>query len=79
MVHRAFSERLNQELDEMGLPEQDLERVEAFSKLIKTPKFQASSILHGEMLPSHALLKTIAEELEVSIEWLINGDASAKH
>jgi hypothetical protein len=31
------------------------------------------------MLPSHALLKTIAEELEVSIEWLINGDASAKH
>lgn len=71
MVHRSFAERLNQELDNIGLPQHEPERIEAFSKLIKMPRFKAECILHGEMIPPNDILKTIADELEVSVEWLV--------
>ncbi len=70
MTHKVFSERLNQELDNIGLPQHDPERVEAFARLIKAPRFKAESILHGELMPTPEVLNKIADELEVSIEWL---------
>jgi len=71
MANKIFAERLNQELDNIGLPQHELERVEAFARMIKLPRFKAESILHGEMIPNNEELALIAEELEVSIEWLL--------
>ena len=71
MSNRIFSERLNHELDNIGLPFLEEERIEAFAKLIHAKKFQAASILHGEIIPSTKVLETIAHELEVNVDWLI--------
>jgi len=71
MANRVFAQRLNQELDNIGLPERDQDRIEAFSKLIKATRFKAESILHGEQMPNTETLQLIATELEVSIDWLI--------
>jgi len=71
MANKIFAERLNQELDNIGLPQHESERVEAFARMIKLPRFKAESILHGEMIPNNEELALIAEELEVSIEWLL--------
>lgn len=71
MAFKIFSERLNQELDSMGVPQHDDERVEAFRRLIDTQKFKAASILHGEIMPSREVLDKIAKILEVDIEWLV--------
>ena len=70
MANRVFAQRLNQELDNMGLPERNQDRIEAFAKLIKAPRFKAESILHGEQMPNIETLQLIATELEVSIGWL---------
>ena len=78
MSNKVFSERLNQELDNIGLPQHEAERIEAFARLIKTPRFKAESILHGELIPSPEVLNQIAEELEVSIEWL-TGKSDKEH
>ena len=78
MANRAFSERLTQELDNIGLPLPEEERVEAFAKLIHAKKFQAKSILHGEIIPSTDVLETIARELDVNIDWLI-GKTDTQH
>ena len=43
MVNKQFSERLNKELDEMGVPQRNEERVEVFAKLIKVPRFKAEA------------------------------------
>ena len=71
MANRVFAQRLNQELDNMGLPERNQDRIEAFAKLIKAPRFKAESILHGEQMPNTETLQLIATELEVRIDWLI--------
>lgn len=71
MANRGFAQRLNQELDNIGLPERNQDRIEAFAKLIKAPRFKAESILHGEQMPNTETLQLIATELEVSIDWLI--------
>ena len=71
MANRGFAQRLNQELDNIGLPERNQDRIEAFAKLIKAPRFKAESILHGEQMPNTETLQLIAAELEVSIDWLI--------
>ncbi len=71
MANRGFAQRLNQELDNIGLPERNQDRIEAFAKLIKAPRFKAESILHGEQMPNTETLQLIASELEVSIDWLI--------
>jgi hypothetical protein len=71
MKNKEFSERLNQELDNMDLPQQTEERVDTFAKLIKIPRFQASIILNGQIPTDTFLLQKIADELEVSVEWLL--------
>jgi hypothetical protein len=71
MSNRQFSERLNKELDSIGVPERNDERVEVFAKLIKVPRFKAESILNGTSILDAPLLDLLAEELEVSADWLI--------
>lgn len=74
MPNKVFADRLNQELDNIGLPQHEPERIEAFSRLIKTPRFKAESILHGQLIPDHEILESIAHELEVSVDWLLGKD-----
>lgn len=71
MLNKRFSERLNKELDSIGVPETTTERIEVLSKLIKVPKFKAESLLNGHTSPDAALLAILAQELEVNADWLI--------
>ncbi|WED43596.1 hypothetical protein [Legionella cardiaca] len=71
MPNKPFAERLNKELDSMGLPLKSDERVEAFARLIKAPKYKAEAFLNGITLPDAKLLSIIGEELEVNPDWLI--------
>lgn len=71
MLNKRFSERLNKELDNIGVPEAATERIEVFSKLLKIPKFKAEALLNGITGSDETLLKTIAQELEVNSDWLL--------
>lgn len=71
MLNKRFSERLNRELDSIGVPETTAERIEILSKLIKVPKFKAEALLNGNTNPDETLLRTLAQELEVNADWLI--------
>lgn len=70
MPHKQFAERLNRELDNIGVPMQGDERIDAFAKLVKIPKFKAQAILNGISMPNQELLEIIASELELNPEWL---------
>ncbi len=70
MGNKQFSERLNKELDDIGVPQRAEERIEVFAKLIKVPRFKAESLLSGNTNPDAPLLDLLAEELEVSADWL---------
>ncbi len=70
-MHRQFAERLNKELDGIGVPPRTDERIEVFAKLVKIPKFKAEAFLDGITLPDPAILNLIAQELEVDPDWLI--------
>ena len=71
MTHRQFSERLNKELDNIGVPERNDERVDVFAKLVKIPHFKAEAILNGNIYPEAPLLERLARELEVNADWLL--------
>lgn len=68
---KQFSERLNEGLDEIGVPPHNDERVEIFAKLVKLPRFKAESLLNGHLNPDPTLLSLLAEVLEVNSDWLI--------
>lgn len=78
MSNKQFSERLNKELDEIGVPQRADERVDIFSKLIKVPRFKAEALLNGSTPPEAPLLDLLAEELEVSADWLL-GKTDKRH
>lgn len=71
MTNKLFAERLNKELDAIGVPPRSDERVEIFSKLVKIPKFKAEAFLNGIIIPDPILLKRIADEFEVNSNWLL--------
>lgn len=71
MSNKQFSERLNKELDEIGVPPKTDERIEVFAKLIHVPRFKAEAILNGYTTLDAPLLNIIANELEVSADWLL--------
>ncbi len=71
MNTRMFAERLNQGLDEIGVPTLLSERIDVFSKLLDVPKFKAEAILNGRFIIDHEILEQIAKELEVSPDWLL--------
>lgn len=79
MLHKKFSERLNRELDNIGVPEVLNERIEVLSRLIKIPKFKAEALLSGSVQPDTNLLKILAQELEVNEQWLLGKDDSKTH
>lgn len=79
MNSRVFSERLNTELDTIGVPERFDERVDAFAKLVRIPRFKAEAILNGRTSPETTLLLLLAEELEVSPDWLIGKSDERQH
>ncbi|AHE67952.1 hypothetical protein [Legionella oakridgensis] len=78
MSNKQFSERLNKELDEIGVPQRSHERVEILAKLIKVPRFKAEALLNGNANLEAPLLDLLAEELEVSTDWLL-GKSDKKH
>lgn len=71
MPNKQFSERLNKELDNIGVPLLGSERIDVFAKLMKLPKFKAESLLSGNTIPDIELLALLAAEFEVNGEWLI--------
>ena len=79
MLNRKFSERLNKELDNIGVPEATKERIEILSKLVKVPKFKAEALLSGLTSPDAKLLKILADELEVNEDWLLGKNDSKSH
>lgn len=80
MLNKRFSERLNKELDSIGVPEATLERIDALSKLLKVPKFKAEALLNGVTNQDTHLLHALAEELEVNAEWLLGKtDSKTEH
>jgi hypothetical protein len=76
MSNKKLTERLNYELDELGVPALMTERVQACSKMFELPKFKIEALLHGVALDSSTMQK-IAEELEVTPDWLF-GTAQEK-
>ena len=78
MLNKRFSERLNKELDNIGAPETSAERIEVLSKLVKIPKFKAEALLSGATNPDAALLNALAQEFEVSADWLV-GKSESSH
>ncbi|MDI9817855.1 MULTISPECIES: hypothetical protein [unclassified Legionella] len=78
MPYRQFAERLNKELDSIDVPSRSEERIEAFAKLVRIPKFKAEAFLNGITLPDDKLLTSIAEELEVNTSWLIGKSEQKK-
>ena len=78
MSNKKLTERLNHELDELGVPALRTQRVEVCSKLFKIPPFKVEALLNGIIaVDSHSMQK-IANELEVSMDWLL-GDAKTEH
>lgn len=71
MSNKQFSERLNKELDSIGVPLLGSERIDVFARLMKLPKYKAESLLNGNIIPDVELLSLLATELEVNGEWLI--------
>ncbi len=79
MLNKKFSERLNKELDSIGVPEANSERIEILSKLIKIPKFKAEALLNGLTSPDAKVLKMLADEFEVNESWLLGKEDSKSH
>ncbi|MCE0724463.1 MULTISPECIES: hypothetical protein [Legionella] len=69
MSNKKLTERLNYELDELGVPALMKERVQACSRMFELPKFKIEALLHGVALDGTTMQK-IADELEVSTDWL---------
>ena len=79
MPNKRFSERLNKELDSIGVPEMTGERIEVLSRLLRIPKFKAETLLNGLITPDPKLLHALAEELEVTEDWLLGKSDSKSH
>lgn len=80
MGNRAFRERLNSELDEIGVPMQHHERVSALAKLLHVPKFKAELILNGNVSNlKDPIIEHLAEELEVTVDWLCGQKSKKAH
>lgn len=71
MLNKRFSQRLNSELDSIGVPEGTQERIDVLSKILKIPKFKAEALLNGITRPDEDIVQVLAQELEVDTEWLL--------
>jgi plasmid maintenance system antidote protein VapI len=71
MSNRKFIVHLNKELDSMGMPEPIAERINALAKMLKISKFKADSMLNGDIDSKDPAILALANELGVSVEWLV--------
>lgn len=80
MSNKKLNERLNHELDVLGVPALMTERVQVCAKLFKLPKFKIEALLNGVITFDNNSMQKIADELEVSINWLMGGaNKKTKH
>lgn len=70
MPNKQFAERLNKELDSIGVPLLNRDRVDVVAKLLKVPKFKAESLLNG-VITDEKIVMLVAGELEVNADWLL--------
>lgn len=70
MNSKVFSERFNQQLIMMELPDEPAEKIKAVSKVFDISRHLANAFILGHLLPSEAELDRIAETLEICPEWL---------
>lgn len=66
---KHFAEQLNKALDDMGVPS-GRERPTILGKMLHIPKQQAWSFLEGHVVPDENLLRQMASELDVSVDYL---------
>ncbi|ABQ55409.1 TPA: hypothetical protein OX050_002061 [Legionella pneumophila] len=71
MTNKILTERLNNELDELGVPCLMTERVQVCSKLFNLPKFKMEALLNGVIAIDANSIQKIADELEVNKDWLL--------
>jgi len=71
MSNKKLTERLNVELDAIGVPTTMSQRVQACSKMFGIPKFKIASLLDGVVTANAPFIDTIARELEVDKNWLL--------
>jgi hypothetical protein len=76
MSNKKLTERLNSELDELGIPELISERVQICAKLFNLPKFKVEALLNGIVNLDALYLQRIADELEVSVDWLFGNSTN---
>ncbi len=74
---RVFVDRLNSQLESLGLPTEPVDRIAAFAKIFRISKRESTLILSGRLIPSGELLDRIAEELEVTPKWLTGEGANS--
>ncbi len=80
MSNKKLTERLNNELDELGVPTLMTERVQVCSKLFNLPRFKIEALLHGVIAFDSDSMQKIADELDVSKDWLLgNVKGKTKH
>ncbi|KTD31095.1 MULTISPECIES: hypothetical protein [Legionella] len=77
MSNKQLSERLNRELDAIGVPGLIGERIQVCSKLFRLPKFKAEALLNGVAVDPKSMEK-VADELEVSVDWLLGNKKEKK-
>lgn len=78
MSYKLFRERLEEGLNIIGLPKSYEERVRAFSKVFGLSRHTSSSILNGIIIPDNQTLQIIAEELDVTTDWLLGKSNTKK-
>ncbi len=66
-----FEDRLERLLNEADFPANLRQRSAIFAKMFKISGELSSSILCGKKLPASGILGNIANEFEVSAEWLL--------
>ncbi len=71
MSNKKLTERLNNELNSIGVPEAMLQRIQACSKMFKLPKSKVEALLYGMTPFDSEAIEKIAVELEVNKDWLI--------
>jgi hypothetical protein len=74
MANKQFAERLNKELDSIGVPPRIDERIKAFASMLDISLFKAETLLDGSTTPDQTLLQRIATELEISSGWLLGNE-----
>lgn len=79
MSNKKLTERLNNELDALGVPSLMAERIQVCSKLFNLPKFKTEALLNGIITVDSSYLKKIADELDVSMDWLFGSKEKTTH